>query len=425
MRLFSPYVRDRLQFALTLASIVVLSLPAQADPLVDRVVEILRADAELSGYSWAYENVAREGDTVVLHGITMRPQQAGPGAPDAKMTTELIRLENAQATLDGGLKASRFVGRGYRVEVTAPHAQGPMSVSISIDEIGGSDLVTPSAQIRKQQLLAGYMFGQKMTDFHLSNMSFQFGSTFSMTLPHLSGRADWNDDGSIKSYQAQSEPIVFPAPAVGSTGDALLASVGKKEFSLSFSLNANVDHDTRSISVAPLEYSLDDLASLKLTVEIGNVDTVAPANYRDIQVPQGKIDYGAALREKMMNWEFRSASIRLSSQKLVDPLFAAAARSAASDLYDRDPVRAIEITKQGVLAALPGQLEKLEHPKLADATASALEQFFNDPEKYDLVISFKPESTVTFATLVGTAMLGPKTLLFLLNADVTAACRAC
>lgn len=215
---------------------------------------------------------------------------------------------------------------------------------------------------------------------------------------------DWKDylprigSGSIKGV----------TPPMDEAGRKELGAYGYNAVVFDVEGSGKWDDVAGTIAVDRLDVNFRDMATLKLNF---TVEGVTAAVYEEMSRLGEAADDAAKARqmELLQNLSVRGAQVRLENNSIVQKVIDKQAKDAG--MPSKDFVQTMTLT-------LPVMLASLKNKAFEKEIAVAVKTFLADPKA--LTIRLTPKAPVSFAQIVGSAMMAPNTLPGMLSASVKA-----
>lgn len=195
------------------------------------------------------------------------------------------------------------------------------------------------------------------------------------------------------------------------------AGLGYRTLSGDFKMVGDWEAENGSLDISEYSLTLKDLGRLALSLEITGytievmramqqAQELAAANPDSQAAQQG---LGFAMMGLAQQLSFVSASIRFEDQSLTGKALAYAGKQQG--------ISGAQMA-QAVKGMLPLMLGQLRIPALQQQISAAANIYLDNPG--NLTVSAKPENPVSLPVIMGAGMGDPKTLVDLLNVEVTA-----
>ncbi|WP_434064249.1 hypothetical protein [Pararhizobium gei] len=389
-------------FRLMLASVALIGLSSPAFALdgADLVAKLNAAYAA-NGATIAYDNVAVDGSTVTLSGVSVKPT-ANPGNP---LKIGEVTLEGVEETDGGGYYVETVTlpdvdAKDAEVEVKASGiTMGGLTIpgnpagntinDIILYETAGSGPITVSLKGKQ-------VFSMESSEANLtkqeSDAGFDFDASFSGIKADLSGIEDAKAKDAIAKLGLTT---LDGEMTMKGSWEIASGNVSLEEYAFDF---ANVGRLALGFDFSG--YTLDFVKAVQ------EATNSAAANPNKEEANQAM---GMAMMGLMQQLTFNSASIRFDdatiTKKVLD--YIGAQQGVSGDQL-----------AQSLKGMVPLMMAQLNVPELQNQVSTAVNSYLDAPKS--LTISAEPAKPVPFPMIVGAAMGAPNTVPSVLGVKVTA-----
>lgn len=391
------FFKGRPATALTLACVLAMSSllvqPALAfDPTgndaADHLLKILEAGG---GKVTSVDGVTEDGDTVTVTGVAAEMTQEGE---TSTLSIKEISLEDPEIQSDGRLKAASFSLTGLTIE----DGKGALSVETieSVDvSIPAPEAITASGP--SEAIAPSYKTAE------LTGIAIRTEDDGSLKIGRISATVDEMDGDLPTAGSAHVEGITIAKADLDEDGQKMLSDLGYDEIVLSMDIVGTWEPDTGDVLLDGLTIRSDEVGTLAFTAKLGGVTR---AVYEELGKVQNDPEKAMALLQGVT---VSAMTIQLDNDSIIDRVLDHQAREAGTD-------RAAFV--QQISASIPMMLAILDNPSFQSKVETALVSFLKEPKSLRAVAS--PAAPVTFAQIMGTAMMAPQSLPDVLGVAISA-----
>ncbi|MEM5473317.1 hypothetical protein WNZ14_16425 [Hoeflea sp. AS60] len=389
-RLFSASV-----FVAALSGFTMPAMALDADDFATK----LSAMTSQTGTKLSFSAVEPDGSTVVLKSVRVE----SPGKPAFDMGD--VTFKGVEEEDDG----SYFVDEAVFDTIEITERQN----KVSIDGIEVSGLTVPvDATASSLDGIVGYE-GFSTGEISVENAG---ANVFSMAGLELDiERAD--DESQVKMLMTGSDLKIDLSQVKDPKAKDALTQLGYENLTGDLKLDGSWDKQSGIINMKEYSLTLDDVGRLALALEISGytpefitsmqqVQSAAAANPDPQAAQQAR---GFAMLGMLQQLSFKSASIRFEDGSLTEKALGYAGKQQGVSGDD------MRMALKGMLPLMLGQLGI---PALQQQISAAASTYLDNPE--NLTISAIPANPVAVPVLMGAGMGDPRSLVDLLNVQVTA-----
>jgi hypothetical protein len=374
------------------------SVPAMALDADDFATKFAAMSSQ-AGTKLSFSAVEPDGSTVVLKSVRVE----SPGQPAFDMGD--VTFNGVEEEDDG----SYFVDEA--VIATIEISEGPNTVSIDGIEVSGLTVPVDATISSLDNMLfyEGFSTGEISVENDGANV-------FSMAGLELD--VEHAEDGSkINMLMTGSDLHIDLSAVKDPKAKDALKQLGYDTLTGDLKLDGTWDKQSGIINLEEYSLTLDDVGRLAMALEISGytpefiksmqqVQTAAASN-PDPQAAQQAM--GFAMLGMLQQLSFKSASIRFDDASVTERAleFAGKKQGVSGDQM-----------RMALKAMLPLMLGSLGIPELQKQIAAAASVFLDNPE--NITITATPASPVAVPVLMGAGMGDPKSLVDLLNVQVSA-----
>ncbi len=389
-----------LRLMLASAAFIGLSGPAFALDGADLVTKLNAAYA-ISGGSIAYENVAVDGTTVTLTGVTFK-STAAPGK-DFKIGE--VTLEGVEETDGGGYYAETvtlpdvdmaeeemaFTAKDITMGgLTIPgNPSGGTINDIVLYETAGTGPVTVSVKGKQ-------VFAITESEANLTKQESDAGFDFDATLSGI--KADLSEVEDAKAKDAIEKlglKTLDGEVTMKGSWEIATGNVSLEEYAFDF---ANVGRLALAFDISG--YTMEFMKSMQEATK------AAAANPNKEEANQAM---GLAMMGLVQQLTFNSASIRFDDATIT--------KRVLDYIGGQQGVSGDQLA-QSLKGMVPLMMAQLNVPELQNQVSTAVNSYLDAPKS--LTISAEPANPVPFPMIVGAAMGAPNTVPSVLGVKVTA-----
>jgi hypothetical protein len=389
-----------LRLMLASAAFIGLSGPAFALDGAD-VVTKLNAAYALSGATIAYENVAVDGTTVTLTGVSVKPT----AAPDKNFKIGDVTLEGVEESDNGGYYVETVTLPDVDVKeedaavtakditiggLTIPgNPSGGTINDIVLYESAGTGPVTVTVKGKQ-------VFSMEESEANLTKQESDAGFDFDATLSGI--KADLSEVEDAKAKDAiEKLGLKTLAGEVTMKGSWEVASgnVSLEEYAFDF---ANVGRLAFAVDISG--YTLEFMKSVQEAIK------AQEANPNKEEANQAM---GLAMMGLVQQLTFNSASLRFDDATIT--------KRVLDYIGGQQGVSGDQLA-QSLKGMVPLMMAQLNVPELQNQVSTAVNSYLDAPKS--LTISAEPANPVPFPMIIGAAMGAPNTVPGVLGVKVTA-----
>jgi hypothetical protein len=394
---FHPRIRQNLFLSTVLGSLA-LSTPVMALDADDFATKF-SALSNQNGSKLSFSAVEPDGNTVVLKSATAK----APGQPPFELGD--ITFNGVEETGGG----SYFVDSAVFSDVNIK--DGPTSVSISDIEMTGLTIPADGDMSSVDDILfyEGFSTGAISVQTNGAQIFSMSGLDLNVERPGGGTKVNMVMDGS----GLKIDPSKINDPKARDT----FKQLGYDTLTGDLKLNGTWDVDSGMVDLSNYSITLDDVGRLAMSIQISGYTLefikamqqaqVAAASNPDPQAAQQAI--GFAMLGMMQQLSFNSASIRFEDASVTERALAFAGKKQG---LSGDDMRG------ALKGMLPLMLGGLGIPSLQKQISAAASTYLDNPE--NITISATPSSPVAVPVIMGAGMGDPKSLVDLLNVQITA-----
>lgn len=389
-----------LRLMLASAAFIGLSGPAFALDGADLVTKLNAAYA-LSGGSIAYENVAVDGTTVTLTGVTVK----STAAPDKDFKVGDVTLEGVEETDGGGYYAETVTLPDVDIKedeaaITAKNiTMGGLTIpgnpaggtinDLVLYETAGTGPVTVTVKGKQ-------VFSMEESEANLTKQESDAGFDFDATLSGI--KADLSEVEDAKAKDAIEKlglKTLDGEMTMKGSWEVATGNVSLGEYAFDF---ANVGRLALAFDISG--YTLDFMKSMQEAVK------AQEANPNKEEANQAM---GLAMMGLVQQLTFNSASIRFDDATIT--------KRVLDYIGGQQGVSGDQLA-QSLKGMVPLMMAQLNMPELQNQVSTAVNSYLDAPKS--LTISAEPATPVPFPMIVGAAMGAPNTVPSVLGVKVTA-----
>lgn len=385
------------------ASILVAALSGLAGPAMaldaDDFATKLSAMTSHSGTKLSFSAVEPDGSTIVLKSVRVD----SPGTPSVSLGD--VTFKGVEEEDDG----SYFVSEAVFAEIEL--SEGPNTISIGGVEVNGLTVPVKGAAgpLDNMLMYEGFSTGEISVENNGANV-------FSMSSLELD--VEHADDASSVNMSLTGSDLTIDLSKVDDpkTKDAL-TQLGYETVTGELKMDGSWDRQSGIIDLEEYSLSLDDVGRLALSLQISGytsefiksmqqAETAAAAN-PDPQAAQQAM--GLAMLGMMQQLSFKSASIRFDDASVTE---------RALEFAGKKQGVSSEQMRQAVKFMMPLALGQLGIPALQQQISAAASVYLDNPQ--NITITATPAEPVAVPVIMGASMGDPRTLVDLLNVQVSA-----
>jgi hypothetical protein len=389
-----------LRLMLASAAFIGLSGPAFALDGADLVTKLNAAYA-LSGGSIAYENVAVDGTTVTLSGVSVK-STAAPGK-DFKIGE--VTLEGVEETDDGGYYAETVTlpdvdAKDEEVTFTAKDIE-MTGLSIPGNPSGGTlnDLVlyeSGSTGPVNVTVKGKQVFAMEGAEANLAKQESDAGFDFDATLSGIKADLSGVEDAKAKdAIEKLGLATLDGEVTMKGSWEVASGNVSLSEYAFDF---ANVGRLALAFDISG--YTLEFMKSMQEAVK------AQEANPNKEEANQAM---GLAMMGLVQQLTFNNASIRFDDATIT--------KRVLDYIGGQQGVSGDQLA-QSLKGMVPLMMAQLNVPELQNQVSTAVNSYLDAPKS--LTISAEPAKPVPFPMIIGAAMGAPNTVPSVLGVKVTA-----
>ena len=391
------------RFKLNLALSTVLGSLAFGGPALaldaDDFATKVAAVTSQGGAKMSFASVEPDGDTIVLTSARFE----APGQPPIDLGD--VTFSGVEEEDDG----SYFVNEATFEDIDVDN--GPVKVSVADLKMTG--LTVPAAPI--YETLDDIMFYESFSTGEIT-VEKDGVDVFSMAGADLEvDRAD--DDSSVGMVMSGSDLRIDLSQIEDPKARETLSALGYKEFTGDLKLDGLWKVDSGTFNLRDYSLNLDDVGRLALSLEVSGytmefikamqqVQAAAAAN-PDAKATQQAM--GFAMMGMLQQLSFNSASVSFEDASLTD---------RALNFAGKTQGISGEQMRMAIKGMLPLMLGQLGIPALQQQIAAAANVYLDNPG--NITITAKPAAPVAVPMIMGASMGDPRSLVDLLNVQVTA-----
>ena len=385
------------------ASVLVAALSGLAAPAMaldaDDFATKLSAMTSQTGTRLSFAAVEPDGSTIVLKSVRVD----SPGEPS--FTLGDITFKGVEEEDDGSYYVSQAVFAAIET------SEGDNTVSIDGIEVSGLTVPVDSAAGGLDSML--WYEGFSTGEISVENKG---ATVFSMAGLDLDvERAE--DASQVKVTMTGSDLEIDLSKVEDPKAKDALKQLGYETVTGDLKLDGSWDSQSGIINLEEYSLALDDVGRLALSLEISGytaefitsmqqAQTAAAAN-PDPQAAQQAM--GFAMLGMLQQLSFKSASIQFQDDSVT---------GKALDYAGKQQGVSGEQMGQSLKFMLPLMLGQLGIPALQQQIAAAASAYLDNPQTF--TITAKPANPVAVPVIMGAGMGDPKSLVDLLNVQITA-----
>ena len=387
-----------LSASLLAAGLSSLSAPAMALDADDFATKVAAISSQ-GGGKFSFSSVEPDGNTIVLKDITVEVPGQGP------YEIGDITFTGVAETGDGGYSADSASFDDFE------HSDGPQRVAVA--DIEMQNLIIPPVKTAYDtddnlDLYESISTGAVLVERDGAKVLSMSGLLLTIDEAEDGSRVDMAMSGS----DLEIDPGQIDDPKVRET----MSELGYETLSGEFSVGGAWLKEAGEVNVEE-SLSLDEVGELTLSVEISGytlefveamqqAQTAAAAN-PDPQAAQQAM--GIAMLGMLQQLSFNSASIRFEDASVTERALQFAGKKQGVSGDDM---------RMAVKGMMPLMLGRIGIPELQMQISAAVGAFLDNPQ--NITITAEPDAPVAAPVIMGAAMGDPKSLVDLLNVQITA-----
>lgn len=374
--------------------LAVLATPAAAfEPTGNVVADAFLATLERGGYTdVAAASVSRAEGAVVIDRVS------AAAATDVGQTlaVDTIRIRGGAVNADNALVAEEITYSDVRVteaDGSTTSTIGSVAIVAPAFPTGDSDPVTG----------VGTLFGAFET-VRMEEIVASAPDGTSIEVGAIAATVEERDFETAAAGSFSVEDLVFDVSTWEEPAESQMRALGYERLTLDLVGRGRWEAATGRAVVEGLRVSAEDVGAL--TVD-ANLDGLTAATLTELQA--GVSDFAQTLT-LLQNVTLSGLTVRYSDDGLTQRLLADTAKRA------NVPPEALV---DGLVATIPDALSILNAPGFTEMVASAARTFLDAPGT--LTVAAAPAAPVTFAEVLGSALMNPGAIPAILNLEITAA----
>ncbi|SOE17372.1 hypothetical protein SAMN05877838_2271 [Hoeflea halophila] len=394
-----PYSPSRMlcasAFVVAFSGFTVPALALDADDFATKLAAI----SSQSGTSLSFSAVEPDGSTIVLKSVRVQaPGQAPFNAGD-------ITFYGVEEVNDGSYHADQALFEDIQI------VDGPTKVSITGIQMSNLK-IPPVKQVYDPADNIGFF-----QSISTGQINFEHEGDKVFSLGGTKVNLDSGDDGNRVDIKMSGSDLWIDLDRLDDAKARQgLAELGYQTLTGDISVDGMWQMDTGILNVTEM-FSLDDVGSLSLSMQVSGytrelVEAMQQAQKAAAENPDKKAAeqaLGLSMLGLMQQLSFNSAAIRFEDASVTERALAFAGKQQG---VSGDQMR---MALKGMLPLMLGQIGI---PELQKQIAAAANVYLDNPQ--NITITAKPESPVALPVIMGAGMGDPKSLVDLLNVEVSA-----
>ena len=394
---FHPRITQKLLLSTVVGSLAIATPVMALD--ADDFATKFSALSKQNGSKLSFSAIEPDGNTVILRSATAQ----APGQPPFKLGD--ITFNGVEETGNGGY----FVESANLSDVNIQ--EGPTSVSISDIEMTGLTIPADGDMSSVNDILfyEGFSTGTISVETNGAQLFSMAGLDLNVERLDAGTKVNMLMDGS----GLKIDPSQIDDPKARDAFHQL----GYDTLTGDLKFNGSWDVESGMVDLSEYSLTLDDVGSLAMSIQISGYTLefvkamqqaqAAAASNPDPQAAQQAM--GFAMLGMLQQLSFNSASIRFDDASVTERALAFAGKKQG--LSGDDMRGALE-------GMLPLMLGGLGIPSLQKQISAAANIYLDNPQ--NITISAFPASPVAVPVIMGAGMGNPKSLVDLLNVQITA-----
>jgi hypothetical protein len=387
--------------SLLVAGLSGLTVPAMALDADDFATKVA-AVASQGGASLTFNDIDQSGSTIVLKSARF---QAGGRTDQAMLDLGDIVFTGVEESGEG----SYFVNLVEFDDVDV--ASDGKRISVADIQLNGLIVSTDPGAVPLPGLIP-------VESFSTGNIRVEENGAQIFAMSGIVSENDYSDDYSSQRLEMNGSGLSIDVSRVrdAKIRDAF-AGMGYQNLTGSFRMKAGWEAEGGKLDISEYSLALDDVGRLALSLEISGYTTevmqamqqaqeLAAANPDSQSAQQG---LGFAMLGLMQQMNFVNASIRFEDQSLT---------GRALSYTGKQQGITGEQMGQAMKGMLPLMLGQLGIPALQQQISAAANIYLDNPGS--ITVSARPANPVSLPVIMGAGMGDPRTLVDLLNVEVTA-----
>jgi hypothetical protein len=394
---FHPRIKQKLFLSTVLGSLAIATPVMALD--ADDFATKLSAMSKQNGSKLSFSAIEPDGNTVVLKSVTAE----APGQPPFKLGD--ITFSGVEEMGDGSYEVDSAAFPDVNVE------DGPTRFSVSDIEMTGLTIPADGEMSSVNDILfyEGFSTGTISVETNGAEVFSMSGLDLAVERPDGGSKVTMLMDGS----GLKIDPSKIDDPKTRDT----LQQLGYDTLTGDLRFNGSWEVESGTVDVSEYSLTLDDVGSLAMSIQISGYTLefvkamqqaqVAAAANPDPQAAQQAM--GFAMLGMLQQLSFNSASIRFDDASVTERALAFAGKKQG---LTGDNMRG------ALKGMLPLMLGGLGIPDLQKQISAAANTYLDNPQ--NITISATPPSPVAVPVIMGAGMGDPKSLVDLLNVQITA-----